>query len=245
MKKITTALSLLLSIVYGYSQNIVLLDDNKNVISNTIVDVSIAPSSNSTLELLVKNSGSSPDTIKVVRTIYSVDGADQTQFCWGGLCYLYTTNTSSLSLTIAPGDTVNYAQNGFHAIFNAGTASVTRLIHYKFYNMHNYSDSTGVTLRYLSPAGINELSEESGILANAYPNPANSLISVKYDINGASEKGKIIFYDMLGKSVKEIILNDKQGIAKINISDLNAGIYFYTLMTDDKAISTKKLVVSR
>lgn len=244
MKKIATTLSLLLCIIYGYSQNIVLLDDNKNVISNTIVTVNVAPSSSSTLEILVKNVGSVADTIKVLRTVYSVDGADLTQFCWGGLCYLYTTNTSSLSLAIAPGDTVNYAENGFHSIFNAGAATVTRYVHYKFYNMHNYSDSTGVTLRYMSSSGVADLSEETGVISNAYPNPANSFLSVKYDASGSASKCGIVFYDMLGKSVKEIILDDKQGIAKINVGDLRDGIYFYSLKLNDKTVSTKRLVVS-
>ena len=245
MKKIFTSLSLLSCIIYGYSQNIVLLDDNINVISNTIVDINIAINSNSTKEILVKNAALFSDTIKVVRTIYTVDGADLTQFCWGGLCYLYTTNTSSLSLTIPSGDTVNFAQgNGFHAIFNAGAACVTRYVHYKFYNMHNYSDSTGVTLRYLCATGVDELSKESGVIGDAYPNPTNSLVSIKYNVNEFSEKGQLVFYDMLGKSVKKITLNDKQGEAKINVADLNAGIYFYTLMVNDKAISTKKLVIS-
>ncbi len=245
MKKITTTLCLILYIVYGYGQNIVLLNDNKNVISNTTMDINIASSSSAAIEILVKNAALIPDTIKVIRSIYTIDTADQTQFCWGGLCYLYTTNISSLALTIAPGDTVNFAQdNGFHAIFSAGAACVTRLVHYKFYNTHNFSDSTGVTLRYLCATEVGELSKEGGMIGNAYPNPANSIVSIKYDVNESSTS-KIIFYDMLGKSVKEIILNGKQGTAKINVGDLNAGIYFYKLMVDNKTIATKKMIINR
>ena len=243
MKKITTTLCLLSSMFYGYGQNIVLLDDNNNVISNTTIDISIDSSSSITKEIFVSNVGSIPDTIKVVRTVYSVDPEDQTQFCWGGLCYLYTTNVSSYSLTIAAGDTADFAENGFHALFNSGTNCVTRSVHYKFYNIHDFSDSTGITLRYLCSTGVNELTKAEGIISAAYPNPANSLASIKYNLN-ESEKGKIVFYNMLGKSVKEIILNDKQGTAKINVLDMDAGIYFYSFSVDDKIICTKKMVIS-
>lgn len=243
MKKIATTLCLLSSIIYGYGQNIVLLDHDNNVISNTTIDISIDSSANITKEIFVSNVGSIPDTIKVVRTIYSVDGDDLTQFCWGGLCYLYTTNTSSLSQTIAAGDTIDFSENGFHALFSSGTACVTRLVHYKFYNIHNFSDSTGITLRYLCSTGVNELTKVDGVISAAYPNPANALASIKYNLND-SEKGEIVFYNMLGKSVKKVILNDKQGIAKINVLDLEAGIYFYSFIVDDKIICTKKMVVS-
>lgn len=245
MKKIATTLFLVSFIIYGYSQNIVLLDDEHTVVSNTIIDISVDSSTNTAKEILVKNIGSIADTIKVVRTIYSIDGDDQTQFCWGGLCYLYTTNISSLSLTIAPGDTVDFAENGFHALFNAGSSCVTRLVHYKFYNIHNFSDSTGITLRYLCSTGVNDLMKIGGNISSGYPNPANSVVSFKYDLKEFSEKGEIKFYNMLGKSVKEVALTDKQGISKINILDMDAGIYFYSFIVDDKIICTKKMVISR
>lgn len=244
MKKIATFFLLLSCVICGYSQNIVLLDDDNNVISNTIVDVIVSPSSGVTDEIFVSNSGSIADTVKVLRTVYTVNEDDLTQFCWGGLCYLYTTNLSSLSLTIAPGDTLDFAENGFHSIFNSGPACVTRLVHYKFYNVNNFSDSTGVTMRYLCSTGVDELANGGGEISDLYPNPANSMLSVKYDVNKVSETGKIIFYDMLGKPVKEVTFNDKHGIAKINVVDMNAGVYFYSFVVDDKIISTKKLVIN-
>ena len=244
MKKIATTLCFLSSILFGYGQNIVLLDDDNSVVSNTTIDISIDSSSNITKEIFVSNVGPIPDTIKVVRTIYSVASDDLTQFCWGGLCYLYTTNTSSLSKIIASGDTIDFAEDGFHALFKSGSSCVTRLVHYKFYNIHNFSDSTGITLRYLCSTGLNELSKVEGVISAAYPNPAHSVASIKYNLND-SKNGKIVFYNMLGKSVKEIILTDKQGAAKINVVDMDAGIYFYSFSVDDKIICTKKMVISK
>ena len=79
IKKTATTLCLILSVIFGYSQNIVLMDDNHNVISNTTVYIFVDSTTNTVNEILVKNAGSIADTIKVVRTIYSVDPLDQTQ----------------------------------------------------------------------------------------------------------------------------------------------------------------------
>ena len=91
---------------------------------------------------------------------------------------------------------------------------------------------------------LNLVAKIGGTISNAFPNPANFSVSMKYDITEFSHKGQIVFYDMLGKAVKEIALSDKKGTAKINVDDLNAGVYFYSFLVDGKAISTKKLVVS-
>jgi hypothetical protein len=81
-------------------------------------------------------------------------------------------------------------------------------------------------------------------ISNAFPNPANSFVSIKYDISDSSQKRHIVLYDIFGKSLKKISLFDKKGTAKMNVEDLNSGIYFYSLVIDEKVISTKKLVIS-
>ena len=244
MKKTATTLILFNLFLTVFSQNIVLMDESHNIVSNTTIDINMDTSANSTEEILVTNTSFIPDTIKVTRTLYNLSNDDKTQFCWGGLCYLFTTTTSSLSLIINPGDTVNFAENGFHAIFNSGVTCNTRTVHYKFYNINNFSDSTGLSLRYNCSTGIDESLNSLSVISNAYPNPANSIVTFKYDLNGFSKKGKILFYDMIGILVKEVTLNDKQGVSKISVGDMEAGVYFYSYLVNNEIISTKKIVIS-
>ncbi|MDQ3048858.1 MAG: T9SS type A sorting domain-containing protein [Bacteroidota bacterium] len=248
MKKIFTTLCLISSAYFAGAQTIVLLDEAMNVVSNTIIDIPMTVSSNHNEEILSYNPTASDETQKVLRTIYTVDPADQTQFCWGGLCYGFSTNLSSLSATIPTMDTISFNQSpgmGFHAIFNSSAVTGTRVVHYKFYDTTNPNDTVGVTLRYNIVAGINDESKANGSISNAFPNPSSTTIAIKYDLNEFATEGKIVFHDMLGKAVKEIVLNDKQGTAKVNVSEMNAGIYFYTFMVNDKVLSTKKLVISK
>lgn len=245
MKKIITSFSLIAISLFSFGQtSLLVLDDVDNNISNTIFDVNILANTTITTELLATNTDVVSHTYKCRRTIFTMDATDSTQFCWGGLCYNWGSNLSSVSLTIAPGDTVDFAALGFHAIFRSKLATAQRTVHYQFFDTSNINDSTGVTLRYNFSTGVEEMEKVGGSISNAFPNPANLVVSMKYDINESSQKGQIVFYDMLGKSVKEIALNDKKGTAKINVDDLNSGVYFYTFLVDGKAISTRKLVVS-
>lgn len=244
MKKIITTLSLITISLFTFGQTSMRVLDMLDVdFSNAIYDVSLPTNANITTEMLAYNSDSVAHTYKCRRTIYTVASDDSTQFCWGGLCYNWGTNTSSVSIAINPGDTIDFAAFGFHAIFRSKMSAITRTVHYQFYDISNVNDSTGVTIRYNSVLGVDEV-VRGGTISNAYPNPASSMVSMKYDISEASENGQIIFYDMLGKSVKEIVLTDKKGTAKVNVDDLNPGIYFYSFVVDGKAISTKRLVVS-
>lgn len=246
MKKIITILSLMSIGLLSFAQtSLRVLDLSNNDISNTIFDVNITVNSNLTTEFLVVNTDASAHTIKCRMDFKTTDVTDSTRYCWGGLCYNWGFSLpSSASLTINPGDTVDYSEFGFHAEFKSKLATTTRTVHYRFYDTSTLTDSVGVTIRYNFSTGVNEMDKIGGTISNAFPNPANMSVSVKYDINEFSNSGTIVFYDMLGKAVKEVALTDKKGTAKINVDDLNSGIYFYSFLVDGKAISTKKLVVS-
>lgn len=244
MKKILT--SILLTAAFGAvgQTNLTLLDDAHANVSGTIIDVNMTTNTSHTQEILVTNTGSSPKTYKCRRSVLAVDPSDLTQFCWGGLCYGYTTNVSSMSVTVNPGDTIDFVHNGFHAIMNTDGVVMTRIVHYQFFETTDANDTVGVTMRYNVVAGINENAKADGTMAAAFPNPASSLVNIKYSLNAYTDKAKLVLVDMLGKKVKELELTEKEGQAKLNVLDLNAGIYFYSILIDGKAIATKKLVIS-
>ncbi len=247
MKKNFTCILLFSYILIGYSQNLRIMDENKNVLNNTVYYISTTPNSSTIFDVLVTDTSRAINSYKVQRTVYTEDVQDSSQFCWGGVCYSFTTATSTHADTLSRGDTIEYAHSGFHSVFVCGPASVIRKVHYQVYNINTSyrNDTAGFTIQYNpTAAGINELNL-TGTLSQAYPNPSSSEVFVKYDIKGQSPKSKIIMYDMLGKQVKEISINDKQGTVKIDTEDLHSGIYFYSLIAGDKTISTKKLVIAK
>ena len=141
-------------------------------------------------------------------------------------------------------DTLDFAGGGFHAIFVSGLSSMCRLVNYHFYDPNNVNDSSSVTIRYCSTLGVNELASNANTVSDAFPNPATSVVSVKYNVNTDTGKSYIALYNVLGNELKQIALTTKQGETKINTDELDNGIYFYSLITDHKIVATKKLVVS-
>jgi hypothetical protein len=131
--------------------------------------------------------------------------------------------------------------------FNEGTptANNTSILNTVDASGNNYNCSlagftrTGSTSNYLTgatfnniintsclPTGINEISESSMLLI--YPNPASSILNIE-----AMEETQIIIVNILGDVLLKSTLN---GISKVDISDLSAGVYFIQDSKSGKAV---------
>lgn len=190
------------------------------------------------------------DTLKVrARRIqnYVVPGS-QNRFCWGPLCYDYPTSESStnpnLLVTMIPG----VAESTFHGYYehqgNAGHA----IIQYCFFDAFDSENETCSTVHFCVDdecvVNVNEV-EETPVLGDISPNPVTGLGSFTYSFNQNPQNSRIVIYNLVGKSVKEVALENKNGIVFINAQDFQAGVYFYTLEVAGKVVSTKKLVISK
>lgn len=73
---------------------------------------------------------------------------------------------------------------------------------------------------------------------SVYPNPANDLVTVSN--NGSIQINKVSITDINGRTVKSLNYN---GVTEtqVNISDLNSGIYFMNIDTNE-GIATKKVI---
>ena len=72
----------------------------------------------------------------------------------------------------------------------------------------------------------------------AYPNPASE--EVVFNLGNVNAGAKLVLRDMSGRTVKMV---DAQAEVRMDVDGLNAGVYFYTLEENGKAIATRKLVV--
>ena len=76
----------------------------------------------------------------------------------------------------------------------------------------------------------------------AYPNPASGSISLEYNIPFGSS-GKIMLRNLLGSIVRKVNLEKSEGIAVISTNDLKDGLYFYSVILNNKIEVTRKLVI--
>lgn len=105
----------------------------------------------------------------------------------------------------------------------------------------------GCVLKYTS--GTIYISGEGEILPafkfTAYPNPFNSEINFEISLKKSGEI-KLFLYDISGKKIATLMNGNKlEGnyILNYNANDLSAGIYFAVLLSDNKIISNKKIIL--
>lgn len=73
----------------------------------------------------------------------------------------------------------------------------------------------------------NKLPTPTGYI-NVFPNPANSQITIQYDLHNNSNS-RVQFLDVFGKLVKEVIITDSKGKILMATDKLASGVYIYTL----------------
>ncbi|MBX3163308.1 MAG: T9SS type A sorting domain-containing protein [Bacteroidetes bacterium] len=96
------------------------------------------------------------------------------------------------------------------------------------------------TLAYCT-VGIKE-NTANKINLSVYPNPAQEIINVESPLSPKGGTITIYVYDILGKEMlnKQVAINS--GSAQINVSELNSGIYFLKVETDNRPCVMRKFI---
>jgi hypothetical protein len=158
-------------------------------------------------------------------------------FCWV-LCYDTSVYLSPDPMQLAAGATTSAFYD--HVIPNNinGDDQIT----YRWYDKNGLSDTLEITFHYhFGTAGIIEMNSSS--LSIQGPNPANTHTKISYLLSG-KKNARLVVTNMLGSKVKEINLSDNQNTLELSVADLISGVYVYSLVIDEKIISSKKLIVS-
>ena len=166
-------------------------------------------------------------------------------FCW----YVCLTEQSAGAMPVlnhsqgpllnsSNGDTLDLF-SGHHKPYGVAGVATFR---YVWYDINDVNDSTYIDLTFDIALGVEEKEEINQF--NLYPNPANSFVKLDYEFsNSASDDKQLVIFDVLGNKVKEIAISNTKGLITIDLHSLKAGIYFYSFMSDGKAIETRRLMI--
>ena len=90
----------------------------------------------------------------------------------------------------------------------------------------------------LNTTSANTMNPEMNLNLRAYPNPTSGYINFKW--NGAYDRMKVKFYDAIGNLVlnKNVYNN-----SRLNVEQLNKGIYFYRLENNNQQMGTGKIII--
>ena len=165
--------------------------------------------------------------------------------CWGNC---YAPGTLEASNVVAAGGEGIF--NGHCMVIDADgnllpVGTEIKMV-YTFFDERNPDEKYvfNVNFKYESKESIVDYNSVD-VFSNAYPNPANSTVSFDYnmpfDVNSAS----VAIYNMMGQEVVRQDLNLGGSRVDFNVSDLNEGVYFYSLIINNQTVKTNKFVVSR
>ena len=185
--------------------------------------------------LTVKNVSNKEHDIICEKNVISVPAGMDNTFCWGGLCYGNSTIISSAFLTLQAGQADAVSFTGY---FDAYCEQGIGVVEYCFYPDSDINDRSCFTVTYHGSAtSVNDNPYYANV-GDFYPNPANDIVHFTFNGNLATLK----LIDILGNNVKEILLS-QEGIQKLDLSDMNKGIYFGNLIMNGEVVSIKKLIV--
>lgn len=104
-------------------------------------------------------------------------------------------------------------------------------------NGNGIIDGTEVAL------SIDEL-EANKVKISMYPNPVSNVLTIKYDINSSSsDRAEIEVFDVVGKKMKTYSLKKDKGQLNVDVSNLNAGVYFYAITVNGQSIKTERVII--
>ena len=82
-------------------------------------------------------------------------------------------------------------------------------------------------------------------ISDIAPNPATDDIAINYNLKNTMQPASLKMYNMLGTLVKTVALESYSQQTKIDVTSLETGIYFYSVIMGGKALKTSRLIISR
>lgn len=202
------------------------------------------------IEFRIKNTSSSTKLIKIRKNILVNATGQSMYFCFNQSCYTSATYYSIASMNAGatlPNGSNSYGLRTEFDFYNYPISYIgTSIVRYTIYDSTNVTDSTNITITYNVTANnaIKNITEPV-YESNAWPNPASNQVNFNYDLAGTTTNASIKLYNSLGTLVKTITLNPALKSVQTDVSGLDNGFYFYSIIANDKIIGTKRVVIAR
>jgi hypothetical protein len=93
------------------------------------------------------------------------------------------------------------------------------------------------------PTSIVKNNSSTNTMPNAYPNPTSTQITIPYKLTNSDTKGKINFYDINGKILREYNVDNTFENLILDTKEFSAGTYYYNLTSNSGKSDAKKIIV--
>lgn len=189
--------------------------------------------------IFVHNIGASDADVLCAKEVVDTISGTKNAFCWGA-CYGDDIYTPSTPLFIATGDSTDIA--GFSGDYSPNGHEGDTHIRYIFTNTNNHESVSVVVTYRATPVSVNSYTQNISKL-NMSPNPASTQSTIDYSVSDASGNLTLVVKNLLGAVIYTTDLSSTLGKTSINTSDYTDGIYFVSILSDNRPMNTKKLIV--
>lgn len=230
MKKIYLICSVAIMSSLSYGQIDITNDDDLGVSYNGETVYVNSTESNLVAHLnIVSTIGSAAD-YKWKRVVMDNPNSYGDQICDNETCFVCTGDVweRAAFYTLPAGESTV-----FQPKLSAG--GVGGSAHMRYYIMDDGDVAVdSVDVIFNTTVGVEETEE---LEYSVYPNPVNDVLNINIESNNTS----IEIFDIVGKQVAS--MNLVNGKNQLNIENLKAGVYFYSIKKNGDVVETRKLVV--
>lgn len=118
------------------------------------------------------------------------------------------------------------------------------IIEFTFFNINVENEYITLVIKFNTTSDdIDENILRNMTVSDIYPNPAKDIVSIDFDIPRDVETASVKIVNVLGSIVKEQSIERGSNKLSIDVSDLNDGIYFYSMFINEELYKTERLVV--
>jgi len=193
------------------------------------------------INLTVTNNSSSSIDIKVKKTELSIVSGSDNTFCDWYSCFPPSTYVSPNALTLNANETNSSFMGDYNSNDNAGKSTIL----YTFFNIADTNDSAAVVINFITGSAVGiENNTPIITVSKAYPNPTKDAFYLNYDFSN-SKSARVEVINVIGSVVKVQEIQGLSGKTMIDVSNLNNGVYFYSVIVDGKKYVSKKLIIQK
>jgi hypothetical protein len=93
---------------------------------------------------------------------------------------------------------------------------------------------------------FSENEQSTATLSQNVPNPFNENTKIGYYLPTTIQSAVLYIYDLQGKQIKSILITDRETCSvTIQALELQAGMYYYSLIADGNIIGTEKMILTK
>ncbi|MDL2312778.1 T9SS type A sorting domain-containing protein [Bacteroidales bacterium OttesenSCG-928-B11] len=245
MKKIFTLLFLLpFTLAFGQTLNVFYNGVAVNS-GDTLLLVVNEPNNDNNFHFDIKNTAEDTIWVQIKKERISLASEEVSEsFCFGRCL---PDNMNESDILPAAGNQLlshnNESPHYFYTVYIPYGHQGTSVVKYKVINSRDVSDELCFTALYTYDVGIYNAKAEV-VSFNAYPNPAEAQVTIKYNLkNNPNTSMKLVIKNIMGQVVCMKPVTGKANNVSVDVSNLPAGLYLYSLEANGAILMTKKLYV--